>query len=140
MSENFAEPLSLDTISSYHAHIYFHGATDRALAAQLRERIAERFAVALGRWHEASVGPHSAPMYQVAFSRSLFSSFVPWLMLNRCGLSILVHPNTDDVFEDHFSHALWLGTPLTLHRRALEGAASEPVEAPIPNTTPIRTP
>ncbi len=39
---------------------------------------------------------------------------VPWLMLNREGLDILVHPLTNDSVEDHRRHALWLGTPVAL--------------------------
>jgi DOPA 4,5-dioxygenase len=35
-------------------------------------------------------------------------------MLNRRGLDILVHPNTGDTYEDHATHALWLGEKLKL--------------------------
>jgi aromatic ring-cleaving dioxygenase len=39
---------------------------------------------------------------------------VPWLMLNRGGLAVLVHPLTDNAYDDHSKHALWLGTPIAL--------------------------
>ena len=81
-------------IHSYHAHVYYEPAT-RDVAQALRQRIGERFSVQLGRWHDVPVGPHSAAMYQVAFASEAFAAFVPWLMLNRQGLSVLVHPNTD---------------------------------------------
>src|SRR5262245_33759306 len=40
-------------------------------------------------------------MYQLAFPPSLLASFLPWLMLNREGLSILLHPGTGDAYADH---------------------------------------
>jgi aromatic ring-cleaving dioxygenase len=33
-----------------------------------------------------------------------------WLMLNRDGLSILLHPGTGDAYADHIDHAVWLGS------------------------------
>ncbi len=35
-------------------------------------------------------------------------------MLNRGGLTILVHPETGDDLADHSDHAVWLGPSLTL--------------------------
>ncbi len=101
-------------IESYHAHVYYADERSRALAAQLRTALGERFAVALGNWHDQPVGPHPLPMYQVSFAAAEFPRVVPWLMLNHGGLSVLIHPNTDDGFRDHAEHALWLGTRLTL--------------------------
>jgi len=47
-----------------------------------------------------------------------FPNIVPWLMLNREGLAVLVHPLTDSNYDDHSKYALWLGTavPLRLER------------------------
>ena len=39
---------------------------------------------------------------------------MPWLMLNRGGLDVLVHPETGDAYDDHLANALWLGKPLPL--------------------------
>jgi DOPA 4,5-dioxygenase len=103
-----------DRVTGYHAHVYYHDQASRAAAAELREAIAARFAVALGRWHDAPVGPHRAPMYQVAFAPALFSAFVPWLALNHRGLSVLIHPETGDDPTDHSEFALWLGEKLPL--------------------------
>jgi aromatic ring-cleaving dioxygenase len=65
-------------------------------------------------------------MYQVAFAVEEFSRFVPWLMLNREGLNVLVHPLTDDSVADHTRFALWLGTPLPLRLETLRRGARQP--------------
>jgi len=111
----FADPAKIE---DYHAHIYY-GADTRKVAAQLRSRIESTFKVEMGRWHDEPVGPHPQAMYQVKFAKTKFSRLVPWLMLNRRGLDILVHPNTGDAYEDHAIHALWLGTKLKLRLKIL---------------------
>jgi aromatic ring-cleaving dioxygenase len=100
-------------ITGYHAHVYFD-ATNRALAAQLREQASSLFAVTLGRWREEPIGPHPQSMYQIAFAPGVFGEIVPWLMLNRQGLTILVHPETGDDLIDHRDYPLWLGEKLVL--------------------------
>ncbi|MEM7503609.1 MAG: DOPA 4,5-dioxygenase family protein [Pseudomonadota bacterium] len=110
---------------SFHAHVYFDGSTSLE-AVQLREELRRRFDVTLGRLHRTPVGPHPKPMFQVRFDLAAFSPIVPWLMLNRSGLDVLVHPETGDDLLDHTEHALWLGTPLSLNLAALveEGATT----------------
>ncbi|NJM70618.1 MAG: DOPA 4,5-dioxygenase family protein [Scytonema sp. RU_4_4] len=54
-------------------------------------------------------------MYQVAFLPNQFGEVVPWLMLNREGLDILIHPKTGDDVRDHMEHSLWLGEKLKLN-------------------------
>ena len=132
------EPQPLAAIASFHAHIYFDGPAQRERALALRERIGERFAVALGRVHDRLVGPHARPMYQVAFDVATFGNFVPWLMLNRQGLTVLVHPNTRDQRSDHLVHALWMGEVLDIVNLDLLPVDDE-AEGPLPpNTTPTR--
>jgi aromatic ring-cleaving dioxygenase len=102
-------------IAEYHAHIYYDPGQNRDRAERLRERVAAHFPQAkLGRWHDELVGPHPQSMYQIAFPSALFETFVPWLMLNRDGLTILLHPETGDNYTDHTSHAAWLGAVLPL--------------------------
>jgi aromatic ring-cleaving dioxygenase len=92
------------------------------LPRTLRRELEARFAVRLGRWHDALVGPHTRSMYQVAFAPAEFARLVPWLMLNRGPLDVLVHPETGDDLVDHRDHAAWLGERLPLRLEALGGA------------------
>ena len=103
------------SIAAYHAHVYYNPQTTREHAEQLRARVAAEFPRAkLGRWHDELVGPHTQSMYQIAFPASDLATFLPWLMLNRNGLSILLHPETGDDYRDHSAHAAWLGAVLPL--------------------------
>ena len=81
----------------------------------VREALDARFAVKLGRWRVEPVGPHPVPMYQVAFTPDQFDGIVRWLMLNRRGLTVLVHPETGHDLEDHRDRALWMGRMLDLN-------------------------
>jgi DOPA 4,5-dioxygenase len=112
----FADP---GAIEGYHAHIYYDAGT-RTAAERLREAIGAGFTVQLGRWHDSPIGPHPISMYQVAFPVAEFPRLVPWLMLNRAGLTVLVHPLTGDDYEDHATHPLWLGPPLPLKLEILK--------------------
>jgi aromatic ring-cleaving dioxygenase len=117
-----ASPADPRMITHYHAHIYYDPALTRDCAALARERVAAAFpAATLGRWHDAPVGPHPQSMYQIAFPAELLASFVPWLMLNRDGLTILLHPETGNDYADHTEHAVWFGAILPLRLDVLRG-------------------
>lgn len=103
-----------ESITGFHAHVYYRGTAEHAAARVLREHLDARFDVVLGRWRDEPIGPHPSPMYQVAFAPEVFADIVPFLMLNRAGLVILVHPETGRPRDDHLVHALWLGEVLTL--------------------------
>ena len=127
-------------IASYHAHVYFDPATQRADAIAVREAAAERFAVRMGTVWDRPVGPHSKAMYQIAFEPGLFASLVPWLMLNNRGLSILVHPNTTNQKRDHLLDAVWIGAPVALDGEVLPDEESEAELAGEVNTKPVLEP
>jgi aromatic ring-cleaving dioxygenase len=55
----------------------------------------------------------------VAFAPEEFGKVVPWLMLHREELSVLVHPSTGDRYGDHLQRSLWLGDRLKLNEKAL---------------------
>ena len=88
-------PADSSQIKGYHAHVYYSPQT-RVIAERLRAAIGERFDTRLGSWHDEPVGPHPVAMYQVAFAAEEFPTLVPWLMLNRGRLDVLVHPLTGD--------------------------------------------
>ncbi len=113
----------MSTIQGYHAHVYFEfSRAGLGTAMPLYGGIASAFGQEiLGRIHEAPIGPHTQAMFQVTISCDQFAQIVPWLMLNRDGLSVLVHPLTGDEVADHESNALWMGTPLPLNIDALRG-------------------
>jgi DOPA 4,5-dioxygenase len=107
-------------IHDFHAHIYYDAAT-RPDAEAVRAGLAAQFPqVLLGRWHDAPIGPHTRGMFQAAFAPSLFAAVVPWLMLHRRGLAVLVHPETGRETSDHTIHAAWLGEILPLRLEALD--------------------
>ena len=112
-----------EAITHYHAHIYYDPASTRERAARLREQVAAVFPDAtIGRWHDELVGPHLRSMYQIAFPHTMLATFLPWLMLNRDGLTILLHPETGNAYAYHTDHAAWLGGVLPLKLDVLRAA------------------
>ena len=109
MTEPARDPAA---ITEYHAHVYYDAAT-KPVAATLREWVEGRFPAArMGRWHDVPVGPHVQAMYQIAFKPDLFPTLAPFLMLNRMGLTILLHPESGRPRDDHTKHATWMGAVL----------------------------
>jgi DOPA 4,5-dioxygenase len=118
-----AERIDPATIEGYHAHIYYDEGS-RETAAHIREQLEQNFTVEMGRWRDQPVGPHPISMYQVKFAPNEFPRIVPWLMLNRAELTVLVHPETGDAYADHAHHALWLGQKLQLRLDILRRSAT----------------
>ncbi len=114
------------SVKGYHAHVYYNAETF-PVAERLRGVLAANFPVELGRFSGEQVGPHPVPQFQIIFKTAQFQTVVPWLMLNREMLDILVQPLTDDMVDDHSVYALWLGTPVklkldTMQRRGYQAA------------------
>jgi aromatic ring-cleaving dioxygenase len=118
-----ANPRDPQEIRGYHAHVYYEPSS-RDSAAKLREQLERAFTVEMGRWRDEPVGPHPQAMYQVKFDPAEFPRIVPWLMLNRAGLTILVHPDTGDAYQDHSQNELWLGEKLKLRLDVLKNLSS----------------
>jgi aromatic ring-cleaving dioxygenase len=100
-------------VNGYHAHVYYSAETKPA-AERLAETMKNNFRVEFGGFYDGPVGPHPIANLQIIFAAAEFRNVVPWLMLNREGLDVLIHPLTDDSVEDHSRYALWLGTPVSL--------------------------
>lgn len=110
-----ASPRDANAIHAWHAHVYFDP-EHRAPALILREQVGARFpAAVLGRWHAVPIGPHPRAMFQIAFAPGLFPTLVPFLALNRGGLTVLVHPESGRPKDDHLKHAIWMGEVLALN-------------------------
>ena len=108
----------------YHAHIYYSPET-KPRAEKLRATIAERFAVEIGGLSDEPRGPHPIPQFVAIFETPEFQNIVPWLMLNRDGLDVLVHPLTESSYDDHSKNALWLGTPVPMRLDILRPTYSQ---------------
>jgi aromatic ring-cleaving dioxygenase len=106
-------------VMGYHAHVYYDQSSSQT-AATLRETLAAKFPVEVGRLRDDPVGPHPVSQFAAIFKPEAFQSVVPWLMLNRAGLDILVHPLTNDMVDDHTVYALWLGAPVDLRINTLQ--------------------
>ena len=103
----------MNEISGFHAHVYFDPA-QRDDAIQLRTAVGRRFRVRLGSVHYVPVGPHPKGMFRIVIANDQFGIVVPWLMINRRGLDVLLHPETGDDLADHTRLAIWMGQPLPL--------------------------
>jgi DOPA 4,5-dioxygenase len=108
----------------FHAHVYFT-ADSRELAVALRDCLLATRAPAptpgvrfVGELREFKVGPHPLAQFEVHFDESCLPDILP--ALQASGLTILVHPLTDDDRADHTSLARWIGEPLDLDLSVLD--------------------
>jgi DOPA 4,5-dioxygenase len=104
----------MSTITHYHAHVYYDAPATREQARQLCEAAGKQFALTVGRMHDNPVGPHPRGSCQLAFEGSLLGEVLPWLVLNRNGLTVFAHAETGDAVKDHTAHVIWLGPSETL--------------------------
>src|SRR5580658_10690537 len=118
------EDTQVTDVNGYHAHVYFNPAT-RQVAERLRDTIAGKLTVELGAFSDDPIGPHPISQFNVIFRADEFQNIVPWLMLNRDGLDVLVHPLTESSYDDHSKNALWLGTPVPMRLEILRPQYSE---------------
>lgn len=105
---------AVEIVLGYHVHVYFDEST-----ANVADRICtlahEKYGVVKGRMHHQPVGPHPAPSCQLSATPEQFTALLPWITLNREGLTVFIHPETGDALADHRDHAVWIGESLPLH-------------------------
>lgn len=131
-------PRPYTDIKSYHAHFYFDDDTYEK-AALVRKWSIERFPVELGNWNLEPRGPHVTPSFYFGFTNDLLPIIVPWLQLNSLGLTILLHPNTDDPRADHLYYTLWVNRsqPVNAYNmRQPTGEGASRIEKILPNIKP----
>lgn len=134
-------PRPYTDIHSYHAHVYFDEDT-YPKAARLRQWVVERFPVELGNWNLEPRGPHVTPSFYFGFTNDLLPVLVPWLQLNSLGLTVLLHPNSDDPRADHLYYTLWVNRsqPVNAYGMKRPGEVGAPqIERIYPNIVPTVT-
>jgi len=109
----------MSVITDYHAHVYYDAGT-RERANVLCEAAGKVFQLSVGRMHDKAVGPHPRGSCQLAFKADEFARVMPWLIVNRGGLTVFAHANTGDAMKDHTEHVIWLGPSETLNLAALK--------------------
>lgn len=126
-------PRPYTDIKSYHAHFYFDEDSYEK-AALVRKWVIERFPIELGNWNLEPRGPHVTPSFYFGFTNDLLPIVVPWLQLNSLGLTILLHPNTNDPRADHLYYTLWVNRSQPVNGYGMKSQAL--VEKIFPNVKP----
>ena len=103
------EPKSVNNLG-YHAHIYYEPTSTRTVAEGVCAVLGEHCQVEIDGFRDTPSGPHPLANVLVIFKPDQFEHVVPYLMLHRDGLDVLVHPLTEDAVEDHTDFAMWLST------------------------------
>ncbi len=71
---------------------------------------AQKLDLRMGHIHQKPVGPRPMWSCQLAFEPEVFATLIPWLALNRGGLTVFIHPQKSDDLADHTEHAIWIGS------------------------------
>jgi aromatic ring-cleaving dioxygenase len=113
-----------DPGAAYHAHIYYT-AGQRAQAEDLHRRLSHAKQTGqiaklllVGQLRDGKVGPHPIPQFEIHFRKEMLPLILP--LLEASGLTVLVHPLTDDDLADHTRLAHWIGKPIELDLSTLD--------------------
>jgi len=113
-----------DPEAPYHAHIYYVPER-RAVAEDLQRRLKQAKATReiaqllfVGELRDGKVGPHPIPQFEIHFRKQALPAIRP--VLEASGLTVLVHPLTDDDLADHTRLAQWIGEPIELDLTTLD--------------------
>ena len=108
----------MSEIENFHAHVYYD-LPEREKALKLCEAAGKKFGVKVGRMHDNPVGPHPRGSCQLTIKIEQLPDVLPWLVLNRRGLTVFTHAQTGNALKDHTDHVIWLGPSETLKLSAL---------------------
>jgi aromatic ring-cleaving dioxygenase len=153
--ETTVDCLGFPDVLSYHFHITYMFKTDQVNSAiDLRDRSQEYFAPFLGEDpicqgtpHDRSgrfdngricmiydhdvtnttLGPFAVGEWSMFVPVAYYQAVLPWFLMNRGDLSLLVHPNTGCEYEDHSIRAQWSGQPWQMYLGCCE-AGTQTVE------------
>lgn len=113
-----------DLSAPYHAHIYY-ALERRAEAEDLQHRLRKAKETGevpqllfVGQLRDGKVGPHPIAQFEIHFRKESLPIILP--LIDNCGLTVLVHPLTDDDLADHTRLARWIGTPIELDLTTLD--------------------
>ncbi|EEP75584.1 predicted protein [Uncinocarpus reesii 1704] len=125
--DTFQAPLDdRDDVVGFDVHIYHYQNNPEQVefAKALWERIRREFPeLRIYDFFDRPLGPHPVAMFEVnIFTPSQFGAFIPWLVINRGPLSVLIHPNTIDEEEErnHTQRATWMGERIPLDLRVFK--------------------
>ncbi len=108
----------------FHAHVYYTQSTREAalglrrILESLRAPDRDSQPLFIGSLRDFAVGPHPQPQFEVHFTEGFLPIILP--ALEASGLTVLVHPLTDDDLADHTRLAHWVGTPIPLDHEVLD--------------------
>jgi aromatic ring-cleaving dioxygenase len=113
-----------DNSAPYHAHIYYEPER-RGEAEDLQRRLHQAkqtrqiaHLLFVGQLRDGKVGPHPVPQFEIHFRKQALPAIRP--VLEASGLTVLVHPLTDDDLADHTHLAQWIGKPIELDLSTLD--------------------
>eukprot|EP00475_Leptophrys_vorax_P004222 TRINITY_DN1252_c0_g1_i1.p1 TRINITY_DN1252_c0_g1~~TRINITY_DN1252_c0_g1_i1.p1 ORF type:complete len:235 (-),score=79.93 TRINITY_DN1252_c0_g1_i1:44-748(-) len=81
--------------------------------------------------NQGPIGPHPSGSFEVWTPKESIAAALSWFMINRGELSILLHPLSRHIVEDHSGRATFFGTPWTINLQVLPFYVDEvPLEYP----------
>ncbi len=85
------------------------------MCKQVREKMLQELKInsavigGAGPVRSGPIGPHPVPMFEAWFQPEVLHVVLEWIYYNRQGLSVLIHPLSENELKDHTERALWLG-------------------------------
>ena len=110
-------------IKEYHFHTYYfqNNEQSRVDAQHLYDLVKDlEFTAVPSKFNEAPIGPHPIGSFETWVPQESFAEAYSWFLMNRGGLSILVHPLTKDEVDDHTNRDIWMGPSIPLNVARLE--------------------